>query len=76
MNNDIFDYFRLLGDGFNMLNDTIADLNLYIGSHHVTLYTLLGCAFCTALIHILSGVESDSDFNACDLHGYGNEDDW
>lgn len=74
MNNDIFDYFTLLADGFILLNDTIMDLDIYIGTHHVSLYTLLGCSFVTALIHILAGVETDSDFNACDLHGFG--EDW
>lgn len=72
--NDIFDYFALLGDGFKLLDSTISNLNLYIGTHHVTIYTLLGCAFVTALIHILIGADTDADFNACNLNGIG--EDW
>lgn len=76
IHNDIFDFFALLGDAFTLLNNLVMSLNLYIGSHHVGLYTLLGTSFCTCLIHILTGVESDNDFNAVNLNGYGNEEDW
>lgn len=72
--NDIFDVFTLFADAFLMLNDIIMDLDIYIGTHHVSIYTLLGVSFVTALIHILAGTETDSDFNACNLNGYGSED--
>lgn len=74
IHNDIFDFFTLLGDAFTLLNNLVMSLNLYIGTHHVGLYTLLGATFCIALIHILIGVETDDDFNACNLNGYGDED--
>ena len=71
--NDIFYVYTAFADAVVMINDIILDLDLYIGTHHVSLYTLLGCSFVTALLHILTGTEVDSDFDAVDFRGYGDD---
>lgn len=73
--NDIFHVFTAFADAFLILNDIVMDLELYIGTHHISLYTLMGVSFVTALLHILCGTEVDSDFDAVDFRGYGG-DDW
>lgn len=72
--NDIFYVFTAFADAFLILNDIVMDLDLYIGNHHISLYTLMGVSLVTALLHILTGTEVDSDFDYVDFRGYGNED--